>query len=324
MICKICGTNMPDGSLYCTTCGAPMAAAPAAPAEPVCPSCGTTVAPGGIFCTVCGTRLPEAAPAAPAAPAYEPPAAPAAPAAPAYEPPADPFAPAAPAYEPPADPFAAAAPVYEPPAAPVAPTCIHCGAPIAVGSAFCTTCGRPQTGGTPSTPKEKKPFPMKLVLLGAGVLALILTLVIILVSCGGNNPEAVAEEFVSCMFDGDMVGVMELMPEEVLDFIAEEEDMDVDEMIEEMEDEMADAMDMVDMEYTIEEVGEAEYYKKKDLKKLRENYEDMDIEIEDAAEVEVTLLMEAYGMEMPQSMTVVVIQVDGDWYIDMSSVESMM
>lgn len=162
---------------------------------------------------------------------------------------------------------------------------------------------------------------MKLVLLGAGVLALIVALIVILASCGGNSPEDVAEEFVTCMFDGDFEGALGLMPDEVLDFITEEEEMDMDEIIEEMEDEMSNAMDMADIDFTVEKVSEAEYFKKKDLKNLREEYEDINIEIEDAAEVKVTILMEAYSMEVPQTMTVVTILVDGDWYVDMSSVD---
>lgn len=84
MNCKVCGSEIPDGSSFCRVCGAPAEAAPTY-APPVqqsslrCGVCGNSITPGTKFCNVCGN---PSVPAEPAAPSYAAPAAPAAPAVP--------------------------------------------------------------------------------------------------------------------------------------------------------------------------------------------------------------------------------------------------
>ena len=229
------------------------------------------------------------------------------------------------------------------PAAPVAPGCVYCGAPLAEGSVFCTNCGQMQptsdTPVSPVAPAEKKPFPMKLLLMAGGGLVLIIALIIVLVSCGGNSPEAVAEEFVACAIDCDIEGMFDLVPPAVLEWAEEEEDMDIDELIEDFEDEISNSERDRMAAMSIEEVGEADQLKKSKIKSLQKQYDEMDIEIEDAVEVEVTLTidedyyLDELGMAMDyldddyleelltQTMTITLIQVDGDWYVEMSSLD---
>ncbi len=63
--CPSCGAEVPNGSLFCATCGTKMAQpsvevpseevqSEAAPAVMYCTSCGAVVPNGSKFCTVCG------------------------------------------------------------------------------------------------------------------------------------------------------------------------------------------------------------------------------------------------------------------------------
>ena len=58
--CASCGSELKEGSRFCSECGAPV------PMKRICPSCGMEVPDGSRFCMYCGTRL-DAAEVPPAA-----------------------------------------------------------------------------------------------------------------------------------------------------------------------------------------------------------------------------------------------------------------
>ena len=63
MKCQNCNSELLEDAKFCTTCGTPVAAAPAGP---VCPKCNAPMLPDARFCTTCGApaaAAPESAPA---------------------------------------------------------------------------------------------------------------------------------------------------------------------------------------------------------------------------------------------------------------------
>lgn len=66
MKCQNCNSELLEDAKFCTTCGTPVAAAPAGP---VCPKCDAPLLPDARFCTTCGAAAGAAAPAEPQAPA---------------------------------------------------------------------------------------------------------------------------------------------------------------------------------------------------------------------------------------------------------------
>jgi ribosomal protein L40E len=65
MLCRWCGTDMPDGSRFCLKCGqktdvAAIKALPAATLSQLsCVSCGTSLPPAAAFCLKCGRPAPS-------------------------------------------------------------------------------------------------------------------------------------------------------------------------------------------------------------------------------------------------------------------------
>ena len=59
MLCTKCGSEIDEGSLFCTNCGARIAEEKAAPSPLICPKCGRKMESGSLFCTNCGTRLSD-------------------------------------------------------------------------------------------------------------------------------------------------------------------------------------------------------------------------------------------------------------------------
>lgn len=56
--CPGCGTALPAGTKFCSSCGSKIEAAPAAPAQSMfCTGCGAQLPAGTRFCNNCGQRL---------------------------------------------------------------------------------------------------------------------------------------------------------------------------------------------------------------------------------------------------------------------------
>ena len=65
MKCQNCNSELLEDAKFCTTCGTPVAAAPAGP---VCPKCNAPMLPDARFCTTCGAAVEPAAAQASQAP----------------------------------------------------------------------------------------------------------------------------------------------------------------------------------------------------------------------------------------------------------------
>ena len=225
--------------------------------------------------------------------------------------------------------------------------CGNCGTQNADNSAFCKNCGaqlngaaQPQQSQQPQQPvyqqpyyaAPKKPLNKKLIgIIAGGAAAVVLVVVLLIVLLGGGgvagSPEEVAENYIDSMANFDTDDLLALIPEAALDYVAEEEGYDdIDEMREEMkagEDEMDEMLDMVDSFNVDCEVLKTTNYKKADLQDVQEYYEEeFNVEVTAAAlvKVEITVEVSAMGQSMENSneMEIPVIQIDGNWYLDIT------
>lgn len=60
--CPACGTQLPEGSIFCNMCGARLPEAPGSaeqskPEQKVCPKCGNALGLDDLFCVSCGADL---------------------------------------------------------------------------------------------------------------------------------------------------------------------------------------------------------------------------------------------------------------------------
>ena len=138
--CPQCGTEVPNTSMFCNSCGTPIPkAAPAVPADcVVCTSCGSFVNKEMRFCTNCGVPMPKPVDIAP----LEEPMQPMQPVQP--EQPVHPFQPAQ-HYQPVQPPYQPAQPPVQPAQPPMQPGaqlfCPSCGTELDPDSVFCAECG---------------------------------------------------------------------------------------------------------------------------------------------------------------------------------------
>ena len=278
-----------------------------------CRKCGAIVPDGSSNCSVCG------APVAPAAPQYAQ--------AGSYG--------AAPVR--PSVPTAAPAPAQR---------CPQCGGELAPNARFCGNCGasfaaapvsprpvapKPVAKGNflskvttfltngPSFTVAGKTFPVYGAV-AAGV-ALVLVIVLLFSLFGGNSPESIAETYIEAYYFGDCDGddFVDLYHEDYVEWLLDEYDIDLDELIDALDEEMEDNRDeLEDEEIELDkiEIRSVKDKKRKDYEYLIDTYEDeYDLEIEEIKLVKCKVHYEQDGDEETNNVEVLVAKIDGSYYL---------
>ncbi len=207
------------------------------------------------------------------------------------------------------------------------PTCVACGAELAPGATFCTSCGA-KVGAPVKAPKPPKapgePAPLvipkkMLALIGAGIagVALFIGLIMLIISLFGSSKEDVIENYFEANCYADVDAAMDCYHDEMLDYLMEMSDGE-ENFMEEAEDELKATLkaaekkygDFEDYEF---EIVDEEEYDVDDLSGIILKMIDMDIEEAVQVEVEYTIYFE--DDEIEDTTTMVLICVDGDWYL---------
>ena len=240
--------------------------------------------------------------------------------------------------------------------------CTKCGTQNASGSRFCGKCGSPLGaadnvygapqqsaaagnaygspyqsaaagyGGTPRPARPAAPArsggSRKGVLI-AGIAAALV--VVALLGCwifgvfGGGGYEDVVDDFIEAIFDGDAKGVVDCLPDKVMDYIAEEEGATKRELTEELQEELDYIFDYMPSGLKIShKIVYTEDIYGDDLRYLKEDYEELGVRVTAAKYVEVELTASAMGMSESTEVELYVVEVGGSWYIDLESMGDMM
>ena len=237
--------------------------------------------------------------------------------------------------------------------------CTKCGTQNASGSRFCGKCGAPlgsadngygapqqsaagnaygapyqpaAPAGYAGNPRPARPAAPA----GSGkgkliAIAAVALVVVALLGCwifgvfGGGSYEDVVDDFIESMFDGDAAGVVDCLPDQVMDYMVEEEGVSKRELVDELQEELDYIFDYMPsglkvthkILYTEDITGD-------DLRYLKEDYEEIGAKVTAAKYVEVELTSYYMGMSESTEVELCVIEVGGSWYIDIESMEDVM
>lgn len=234
--------------------------------------------------------------------------------------------------------------------------CRRCGTQNQDGTAFCRSCGEPlnaaaPAGGRPAAPQfgnrptapqfgngpaapqygsrpvaaqPKKNNNLILIGVAAAAVAVVVFLLFKLFFGGGGGPESIAEKAVDCIIDADAAGLVDLLPDELVEALMEEEDMTRKEMISELQDTLDDQIKQMDRRYDnwkiTYEIDEVEDLSRREIRTLTDAYDDyynVDIDVTEGKRITFELTRIADGDTDRYTKDLVVIKVDGSWYLDM-------
>ena len=212
--------------------------------------------------------------------------------------------------------------------------CTKCGAQNNNGAKFCIKCGEKLETTAVTVTKSGPPAlanltgdKRKLITVIAGALAVILLLSLVF---GGRGWKKTANKFMEAFTDLDAQGMVEMMPDKLLEKALEEEGYSKNDrkvLIAELQDELDASMSIIGMYGDIEmdyKILGAQDVSREDLADLKEMYSELDIKVSGAKEVEVEMTVEVMGMSQSQSLELVVIKIGRSWYIEVESMGSIL
>ena len=235
--------------------------------------------------------------------------------------------------------------------------CPKCGAQNGSGARFCGKCGAPlgsaenvygatQQSGAPAgnvygapyqpgaaagyagTPRPARPAaPSRSAGSGKGKLIAIVAAALVVVtllgcwifgSFGGGGYEDVVDDFLESIYDGDAKGIIDCLPDDLMDYwLAQEEGISKREVDEEFQEVLDDIYeDMPSGVKRSHKILRTEDIYGDDLRCLKEDYEEIGVKVTAAKYVEVKLTASYMGMSESTEVELCVIEVGGSWYID--------
>lgn len=200
--------------------------------------------------------------------------------------------------------------------------CTNCGNELH-GEKFCTKCGTktgidvaPEVVASLPVKKEKK-FIGKFIAILV-VLGIVITGFMLLTS---RSYEALVKDYVKATINGDAEKIVSLMPESLVDYIAEEEyDGDKKEMIYDLEDEFDDMVEQledygVDLKTISYEILEVEEMDEDEIDDLCDEYRRAELKIKEGKELKVELKIPMDGQERTNSIYIDVVKIGRSWYL---------
>ena len=213
--------------------------------------------------------------------------------------------------------------------------CGKCGAKNEDHVAFCANCGAKLNGAsststvTLSTPSQNHQN-RRVGIIAVAVVAVAVVLLGVFLF-GGRSYKSTVEKYIDYQFDGNAEGIINLMPDKMLDYAMEQDGYapsDLDEAIADMNDELQDQLDTLDSYFEegwdiSYKITDTEDVKGDDLDDIKDSYADADIKVSAAKSVEVELTITSGETESSNSMYIDLVKVGRSWYLDVASMGNL-
>mgnify|MGYP007017248659 CR=1 FL=1 len=219
--------------------------------------------------------------------------------------------------------------------------CSKCGGQFEDGASFCPNCGNtvtPEPHNTTGVKFSSAAISEKLTgffqsfdlknpkSLGMAIAAVVVVVLLASMLFGGQSYKSAVNSFMDGVFDADAKQLLRAFPNKVIDEMCDEADMSKREMIDYINDELDDAIDMldsyVDEDWSVDyKIIGTESYDSDDLEWVEEEYDEIGIKIKDAKMVTVEMTIESDDMSESEELEIGVIKVGNSWYVDAQNVD---
>ncbi|MGO5096241.1 zinc ribbon domain-containing protein [Agathobaculum sp. LCP25S3_E8] len=208
--------------------------------------------------------------------------------------------------------------------------CGNCGTKNDDTAAFCQACGSPLTAA-PGANAGAAAMSQRQADRKKGIIAVVAAVVVIALVgwllFGGRGYKATVEKFFEACMDGDVQGVLELIPNDVIESTMESQGFDKGDMqnfVNQAENELKGMLAIGgaiagNMDLNIDITGEDDITGEQ-LKTLQTEYKDKyNVKVKEAKTVNVNVSLDSGILSGAQDLEIPVIKVGRSWYLDVNS-----
>ncbi len=207
--------------------------------------------------------------------------------------------------------------------------CRKCGAKNTDDARYCAKCGEKLNNGQAvqqevfQTEVSDNKKNRKVGMIVVASIALICFAIIFSIF-GGRSYKSTVKKYINAQFDGNVKTIVKLIPKKIMNYTLAETGYKKGELIDEMEGEIQEQIDYLD-EYLGDkwkvsyEILEVEDIKGEEFRDLREDYEEMDLKISAAKDVEVEFTLKAHDTEISDSLYISLVKIGRSWYLDVEN-----
>lgn len=203
--------------------------------------------------------------------------------------------------------------------------CGQCGAKNDDAAAYCGNCGARLTPAQPNPVARPKPRRSKAPVLAAVAVVVVIAIVLVVWNpFGGRSPEKVVGQFVDSVLDGDLDGVLDVLPDGMVKKAMGYEgisDSQMESLLEEGEDKLQSMLEQIDdyygnwdYEY---EILSMEDLHGSELTNIQNRYEELGYDVSAAKVVDVGMTLLVDGEEEAYETTrIYLIEIGRSWYFE--------
>ena len=202
--------------------------------------------------------------------------------------------------------------------------CGQCGAKNDDAAAYCGNCGARLTPAQPNPVARPKPRRSKAPVLAAVVVVVIAIVLVVWNPFGGRSPEKVVGQFVDSVLDGDLDGVLDVLPDGMVKKAMGYEgisDSQMESLLEEGEDKLQSMLEQIDYYYGNwdyeYEILSMEDLHGSELTNIQNRYEELGYDVSAAKVVDVGMTLLVDGEEEAYETTrIYLIEIGRSWYFE--------
>lgn len=203
--------------------------------------------------------------------------------------------------------------------------CGQCGAKNDDAAVYCGNCGARLTPAQPNPVARPKPRRSKAPVLAAVAVVVVIAIVLVVWNpFGGRSPEKVVGQFVDSVLDGDLDGVLDVLPDGMVKKAMGYEgisDSQMESLLEEGEDKLQSMLEQIDdyygnwdYEY---EILSMEDLHGSELTNIQNRYEELGYDVSAAKVVDVGMTLLVDGEEEAYETTrIYLIEIGRSWYFE--------